>query len=167
MENNISITNLNKEIVSKFLPQRVQISNKGTYGKILNVSGSEYMTGAAILSSISALKVGAGYVELASHPNTLKAASYIAPEIVLAPVEKISQLIPQSTILTIGCGLSQSNEAVEIFINTIKLAKKHNIKTVIDADGLNILSKNSSPTSLHNFLSALSLLSSLSLLIIL
>lgn len=124
------------------LPERIENSNKGTYGKILNVSGSEYMTGAAILSSISALKVGAGYVELASHPNTLKAASYIAPEIVLAPVEKISQLIPQSTILTIGCGLSQSNEAVEIFINTIKLAKKHNIKTVIDADGLNILSKN-------------------------
>ncbi len=124
------------------LPERIENSNKGTYGKILNVSGSEYMTGAAILSSISALKVGAGYVELASHPNTLKAASYIAPEIVLAPVEKISQLIPQSTILTIGCGLSQSDEAVDIFINTIKLAKKHNIKTVIDADGLNILSKN-------------------------
>lgn len=124
------------------LPERIENSNKGTYGKILNVSGSEYMTGAAILSSISALKVGAGYVELASHPNTLKAAAYIAPEIVLAPVEKISQLIPQSTILTIGCGLSQSDEAVEIFINTIKLANKHNIKTVIDADGLNILSKN-------------------------
>lgn len=124
------------------LPERIENSNKGTYGKILNVSGSEYMTGAAILSSISALKVGAGYVELASHPNTLKAAAYIAPEIVLAPVEKISQLIPQSTILTIGCGLSQSDEAVDIFINTIKLAKKHNIKTVIDADGLNILSKN-------------------------
>lgn len=124
------------------LPERKEDSNKGTYGKILNVSGSEYMTGAAILSSISALKVGAGYVELASHPNTLKAASYIAPEIVLAPIEKISQLIPQSTILTIGCGLSQSDEAVEIFINTIKLAKQHNLKTVIDADGLNILSKN-------------------------
>ena len=51
------------------LPERPENSNKGTFGKILNVSGSEYMTGAAYLSSVSALKTGAGYVELASHEN--------------------------------------------------------------------------------------------------
>ena len=72
------------------LPKRDENSNKGTFGKILNVSGSEYMTGAAYLSSISALKIGAGYVELASHKNALKAATALSPEIVLAPVEKIS-----------------------------------------------------------------------------
>ena len=39
MESNVSITNLNKEIVSRFLPQRTQISNKGTYGNVLNIAG--------------------------------------------------------------------------------------------------------------------------------
>ena len=122
------------------LPERLENSNKGTFGKILNVSGSEYMTGAAYLSSVSALKIGAGYVELASHDNALKVTASLAPEIVLAPINKISKIIRNSTVLLIGCGLSTTNEAVNLFKNTISLAK--NLPTVIDADGLNILSKN-------------------------
>ena len=87
------------------LPERKENSNKGTFGKILNVSGYEYMTGAGVLSSISALKSGAGYVELASQENVLKAVSFQAPEVVLAPISKIEDLIKTSTVLLIGCGL--------------------------------------------------------------
>ncbi len=121
------------------LPLREENSNKGTFGKILNVSGSEYMTGAAYLSSISALKVGAGYVELASHKNVLQAAAALSPEIVLAPVELIPEILKNSTVLLIGCGLSTSIEALKLFENTIKLVT--DIPVVIDADGLNILAK--------------------------
>ena len=122
------------------LPERPENSNKGTFGKILNVSGSEYMTGAAYLSSVSALKTGAGYVELASHENVLRAVSSLSPEIVLAPVEKIPNIIKTSTVLLIGCGLSTSDEAVKLFKQTISMAE--NLPTVIDADGLNILAEN-------------------------
>lgn len=122
------------------LPAREENSNKGTFGKILNVSGSQYMTGAAYLSSVAALRTGAGYVELASHANVLKATASLAPEVVLAPVNKIPEIIKSSTVLLIGCGLSTSPEAVKIFKDTINLAE--NIPTVIDADGLNILSEN-------------------------
>ncbi len=122
------------------LPERLENSNKGTFGKILNVSGSEYMTGAAYLSSVSALKIGAGYVELASHDNALKVTASLAPEIVLAPINKIPEIIKNSTVLLIGCGLSTTNEAVTLLKNTISLAK--DLPTVIDADGLNILSEN-------------------------
>lgn len=121
------------------LPKREENSNKGTYGKILNVSGSEYMTGAAYLSSVSALKIGAGYIELASHKNVLRAVSAMCPEIVLAPIERIPKILETSNVLAIGCGLSTTDDAVELFKNTISLAE--NIPTVIDADGLNILSK--------------------------
>lgn len=123
------------------LPIREENSNKGTFGKILNVSGSEYMTGAALLSSVAALRIGAGFVELASHENALKAVSYQAPEVVLATLSKISNIIINSTVLLIGCGLSISKETENIFQNTIKLAIEMNLPTVIDADGLNILSK--------------------------
>lgn len=122
------------------LPFRDENSNKGTFGKILNVSGSEYMTGAACLSSIAALKIGAGYVELASHENVLRAAATLAPEIVLAPTKRILELTKTSTVLLIGCGLSTSEEATKIFKETI--SSSINLPTVIDADGLNILSKN-------------------------
>lgn len=121
------------------LPERVENSNKGTFGKILNISGSEYMTGAAYLSSVAALKVGAGYVELASHENALKVTSSLAPEIVLAPTSKIPEIIKNSTVLLIGCGLSTTEEASKIFKEAISIVD--NIPVVIDADGLNILSK--------------------------
>ena len=48
------------------LPKRIENSNKGTYGKVLNIAGSDYMPGAAYLSSVSTLKVGCGYCFLAS-----------------------------------------------------------------------------------------------------
>lgn len=117
------------------LPKRDENSNKGTFGKILNISGSEYMSGAAYLSSVSALKVGAGYVELASEERVLNAVATLAPEVVLAPIDKISEI--SATVLLIGCGLSTSKKAKDIFNMVIP----SEIPTVIDADGLNILSQ--------------------------
>jgi len=117
------------------LPKRDENSNKGTFGKILNISGSEYMSGAAYLSSVSALKVGAGYVELASEERILNAVVTLAPEVVLASIDKISEI--SATVLLIGCGLSTSKKAKDIFNMVIP----SEIPTVIDADGLNILSQ--------------------------
>lgn len=119
------------------LPPREQNSNKGTFGKILNISGSDYMSGAAYLASVAALKTGAGYVELASTERVLNAVAALAPEVVLAPLDKIPELIKQASVLTIGCGLSTGDKAKEIFKKIIP----SQIPCVIDADGLNILSK--------------------------
>lgn len=116
------------------LPIREQNSNKGTFGKILNVSGSDYMTGAAYLSSAAALRVGAGYVELASCERVLDVVSKLAPEIVLAPLSKISEI--DASVLLVGCALSIYNKGI------FETALSKNLPTVIDADGLNILAKN-------------------------
>lgn len=121
------------------LPNRPINSNKGTFGKILNISGSKYMSGAAYLSSISALKVGAGYVELLSSDEVLRTVSCLAPEIVLVPVENLVSEINKVDIITIGCGLSLSDSSHKIFNDTINF--RANQKLVIDADGLNILSE--------------------------
>lgn len=126
------------------LPKRSENSNKGTFGKVLNISGSEYMTGAGFLSSVSALKVGAGYVELASCERALNVVATLAPEVVLAPVSKIPELISNATVLLIGCGLSTSDTAKRI----VKTVLPAQIPTVVDADGLNILAE--SPEILHS-----------------
>lgn len=123
------------------LPIREENSNKGTFGKILNVSGSKYMTGAAVLSSLAALRCGAGYIEVASDEEVLRAVSFHIPEAVLAKIDKISDILKTATVLLIGCGLSTEKNSVDLFFNTISLSK--NIPTVIDADGLNILAKES------------------------
>lgn len=119
------------------LPYREENSNKGTFGKILNIAGSKYMPGAAYLSSISALKTGAGYVELVSDDCVLETVSKLAPEIVLAPYKKLTELINDATVIEIGCGLS--TEKQEIFDKVID--ERKNQPLVIDADGLNILAK--------------------------
>ncbi len=119
------------------LPKRSENSNKGTFGKVLNISGSEYMTGAGVLSSVSALKVGAGYVELASCERALNVVATLAPEVVLAPLSKIPELISNATVLLIGCGLSTSDTAKRI----VKTVLPAQIPTVVDADGLNILAE--------------------------
>ena len=64
------------------LPVREQNSNKGTFGKVLNVAGSENYIGAAYLSSFAALKIGSGYVALASGKNIIDSVSKLLPEAV-------------------------------------------------------------------------------------
>ena len=41
------------------MPEREQNSNKGIFGKVLNVAGSKNYIGAAYLSTLAALKTGA------------------------------------------------------------------------------------------------------------
>ena len=121
------------------LPQRNENSHKGTFGKVLNVSGSDYMPGAAILSSLAALKIGCGYVFLASTERVISAAAAQTQNVVFVPLNAIEEHLKDSNVLLIGCGLSTEPDAVNIFKATLK--KAQNIKCVIDADGLNILSK--------------------------
>ena len=119
------------------LPYREENSNKGTFGKVLNIAGSKFMPGAAYLSSVSALKIGAGYVELVSDESVLNSVSAKSAEIVLAPIEKLTELIADATVIEIGCGLS--TEKQDLFK---KVLEKRTVQPmVIDADGLNILAK--------------------------
>ena len=64
------------------MPHREQNSNKGTFGKILNFSGSKNYIGAAYLSTISPLKAGAGFVALSSDKKIIQAVSSLLPEAV-------------------------------------------------------------------------------------
>ena len=126
-----------KKKMNKLLPKRSQDSNKGTFGTVLNVSGSEEYSGAAVLSSVASLKVGAGKVILCSTENTLAAASYRVPELVLISREGVS--FDGVTSVVLGCGLSQDKGACQIFEKVISTVG--DIPLVIDADGLNILAK--------------------------
>ena len=120
------------------MPERPENSHKGTFGKVLNVSGSDYMPGAAVLSSLAALKIGCGYVFLASSERVIDAAAAQTQNIVFVQLTDIQKHLADSNVLLIGCGLSTSESSVEIFKNTI--SSVGNIRCVIDADGLNILS---------------------------
>jgi len=131
--------NYDENYVKNLLPKRPEDSHKGTFGHVLNIAGSEFYTGAAYFSSISALKVGCGLVTLASAETVLRTVSALSPDIILMSVKKLKN-VDAFQVVSIGCGLSQSKEAVKIFQKMIKLLKNSEIPVVIDADGLNILS---------------------------
>ena len=124
------------------LPCRPLDSNKGTFGKILNIAGSKYMPGAAYISSVAAMTAGCGLVCLMSEESVIQAVSAQTSIITFAPLSEMLERLQTFDVLLIGCGLSTSKQAEKIFKYAIENSK---LPTIIDADGLNILSKNQIP----------------------
>ncbi len=122
------------------LPKRKENSNKATYGRVLNIAGSDYMPGAAYLSSVSALKIGCGYCFLCSTEKVINAVASQTQNIVFLPYSELLANISLATVVEIGCGLGLSDTAVEIFNTAIRNIPQET-PIIIDADGLNILSK--------------------------
>ena len=150
---------INKKSIQGFLPIRPNDSNKGTFGKILNIAGSKNYTGAAFLSSLSALKIGAGYVALACPKSIIPIIATMIPEVTFLPLEEtttgsireknsIDNLYTYN-VVSIGCGITTNEETRNFAFNIIN---KLNInqKIIIDADGINILANHKGEVSLKN-----------------
>ncbi len=131
------------------LPKRFENSNKGTYGKVLCVAGSDYMTGAAYLASVSALKTGCGYCFLCSTERVINAVAAQTSNIVFVPRKDVLKHL-SSEVVALGCGLSQDEDAVDIFETVIQNTPV-SVPLVVDADGLNLLSKNPQIFTVRNF----------------
>lgn len=135
------MNNTNENYIKKLLPKRPENSHKGTFGSVLNIAGSGFYTGAAYFSSISALKVGCGLATLASAETVLRSVSALSPDIILMPLNNIKkETISHFQAISIGCGLSTEKNAVKLFKKVVELLSNSIVPTVIDADGLNILS---------------------------
>ena len=153
------VNQIDSKLVSKFLPIRDENSNKGSFGKVLNISGSSYFSGAAFLSSKSALKVGAGYVILACPEAIIPRISPDLPELVYYPLkansygsissDNIIENLYSYDVVSIGCGLTTNSETQEFVMKIIKEFNKHQ-KVVIDADAINILSMHKGELSIKN-----------------
>ena len=120
--------------------------NKGTFGKVLNVSGSDKMGGAAILSTKSILSSGAGMVKVYTHMNNRDCLLSTVPEAMFCGYSKwdeqskkeLEDSINWCDVITLGPGLGISETAIEI-VKYIVAVKK---PLVIDADALNIMANN-------------------------
>lgn len=143
---------LGREIILNLLPKRTQNSHKGTYGHILNIAGSCQYQGAAYLSSISSLKVGAGYCMLASCSDVISNIASMTPDITFLDLgqsgygtipKEASKYINATVnydVISIGCGLNLIGGVEDFVINFLKKNKNSYIPIIIDADALNIIS---------------------------
>jgi NAD(P)H-hydrate epimerase len=131
---------LDESIVQCALPPRARTAHKGRHGHVLVVGGAAGMGGAARLTGEAALRVGAGLVTVAAHPQSL-AAMQGRPELMtvgLAASADLEPAIERATVLALGPGLGQSPWAMGIF-GAVLAARK---PTVVDADALNLLALN-------------------------
>lgn len=134
------------------LPQRPYDAHKYSVGKIFAIAGSAGLTGAAKMSCEAALRTGCGGVLLLTTKKLLNIYAKSLKEVMTFPLDKnngnyfvetdfeeIQEKINWADVLMIGPGLGQKEETAN-FVKEI-LLKFPNKKKVIDADGLNILSK--------------------------
>lgn len=133
------------------LKPRASESNKGDYGRLLCVCGSEGMAGAAAMSISSALRCGAGIVE-AALPHSIYpiVASRLAEPVftVLHPQEDgsvspedenaLSAAIHRASAVLIGCGLGKSGAARSALKHVLEESQ---VPVVLDADGINLLAE--------------------------
>lgn len=129
---------LTKDWVASNLPKRPKSANKGTFGKVLVVAGSENYPGAAYLTCASAYRVGAGLVTLATTAEVKIIISKKLPEVTFLSFKEIFKKLTEYDVFLLGPGLGQKDETVE-FVK--QLLNKKLPDKVIDGDGLNILSK--------------------------
>lgn len=151
--------NINKKFISTLLPKRTQNSNKSTYGRILNIAGSAFYPGAAYLSSVSALRIGAGYVSLACIPQLINVISSMAPEITYLPLNSSSigcidsnnniKDLSSYNVISLGCGITTNESTKKFILELISLINERQ-RLIIDADGINIIAMNKSNIYLKN-----------------
>ena len=141
------VTQITEELVCAILPKRKPNSHKGDYGKLLNIAGCEFMSGAAMMSTLAAMRIGAGVVRLAT---TSSVATMVTPHLMEAmtlplhegtdgaisinSISKLGKLLQHSNTCLIGCGLSVTSNTKRLVEYVIENAE---CNLVIDADALN------------------------------
>lgn len=131
------------------VPARPEEGHKGTFGRVMIVAGSRGMSGAAILSGLSALRGGAGLVYLAVPDSILDIVASYEPsyltfpqpcseegQLTLAAKDLLLERADGMSAVAMGPGLGQSDELADL---AEAIYENLSLPLVVDADGLNNL----------------------------
>ena len=123
-----------------FLKPRERHWHKGLSGHVVIVGGECGYAGAPRMAAEAALRVGAGLVSVATRPEHAPFMNATLPEVMCHGVTKTNQLdvlFQKATVLIIGPGLGQTDWSYQMWAHAIA----SDLSKVVDADGLNLLSK--------------------------
>ncbi|MDO4157280.1 MAG: NAD(P)H-hydrate dehydratase [Oscillospiraceae bacterium] len=141
---------LSWEQICSIFPKRKRDSHKGTFGTLLCITGSDNMPGACALSTLAALRSGAGLVKVATTRNNVSILASQIYEAIYLPMQTddiggiiwefnqdtLCTAIAQASAILLGCGLGDTAATQQLVREIVRLA---NCPIVIDADGLNAL----------------------------
>lgn len=124
------------------LRRRRRDAHKGDFGKLFILAGSEGYTGAPVLASRAAVRGGAGLVTLAVPREIYPIIAVKCDEAMPWPLpdnyEAILKKASACGVALIGPGLGQSEQAEKL---VLALLRDLTCPVILDADGLNILSR--------------------------
>ena len=144
---------LEKKDIARLLLDRPLDGHKGTFGKVLAITGSKGMTGAAYLSCYSAYRTGCGLVKAIVPESCADIISVLVPETIIVPMSEkeghlciedhklLKDLIIDSDALLIGPGLSCNEDTHRLLKKVVEVCEQ---PMVIDADALNIMARDKS-----------------------
>lgn len=133
---------IDDEVIESIFQPRNDFTHKGTYGKAIIVAGSYGKIGAAVLATKSALKTGSGLTFVLSPNYGYEILQTSCPEAMFISggekyIEEID--IQENSVYGIGPGL-ETNSLTEKAL--LKFLKQTQNPLLLDADALNIISKN-------------------------
>ena len=136
------------------LPPRPPEAHKGNFGHALIIAGSRSYVGAAYLASQAAARVGPGLVTLASPRSIYPILASKLTEVIHFPLPEdeegrfhpdgarlVKENIGQYSALSVGCGFGRSDGLIEFLREILLSEPAPSLPLVIDADGLNVLSR--------------------------
>ncbi|MDR0531909.1 MAG: NAD(P)H-hydrate dehydratase [Oscillospiraceae bacterium] len=142
-----SVTVVTENDIKLLLPARDPRGNKGTFGHVLSVCGSERYQGAAVLAALGAVHGGAGLVT-AAFPRA--AYGPVAAKLAVTPLlplpgnrqgtlhvsalPPLRAALPGKTALLLGCGLGLNADTKAVVESLLGEAA---LPTILDADGIN------------------------------
>lgn len=131
------------------LPPRDPDTHKGSYGRVLIVAGSPGTTGAAVMTARAALRGGAGLVSVATPRLVWPIVGAQLLEALVHPVdgsesggfsaqslERLLELADSADVLAVGPGIGTEAGTADVVLQLLRSVRK---PTVVDADGLNVL----------------------------
>lgn len=120
---------ISEKWVSSQLPQRKVNDNKSHQGHLLVLAGRKGFWGAGQLCSLSAYRMGVGYVTLANSMNPLPSV----PEALTARLSD-KNLFLNKTAVAIGPGLGTDESVKKLILNL----KRQKLPVVVDADAITV-----------------------------
>jgi len=144
-KNDTTLFYVNKSLIQSLLKPRNKFDHKGNFGHCLLIVGSYGKMGAAVLAAKACLRTGVGLLKVHVPKSAINILQISVPEAMLSidNNDKYFSSVEADKFgsIGVGCGLGTEKESVKALK---KLLKDANQPLVLDADALNIISKNES-----------------------
>jgi NAD(P)H-hydrate epimerase len=121
-------------------PRRDAVTHKNRVGALAVVAGGLGMAGAAILAGRTALRAGAGYVRVVTHPGNREVVQSALPEAVFVDASDpgaVREAVLASRAVAVGPGMDTGEEARRLLDQILSVDRPR----VVDADALTLLAR--------------------------